>query len=184
MNIFTIRDDVPTITPEGLFIPEMRKIWEADDTENKTKAHGQLAYVYHMASWSSSYSNLGPERHKEVSRDFLGGIGKSRVTKEMTQAITKYKKLQETPEVRALDAALVMLDNLSLHFHNVDFDALDDEGKPIYDVRKYVMNLKDLQKMVESVVELRKTVERGLAEMGANNGIGVVEGLMDELLDE
>jgi hypothetical protein len=179
-SIFTIRDDQPTITPEGLFIPEFRAIWDADKTEDKSTAIRQLAYVYHMASWGSAYANLGPEREKEVRKDYLK---KGRLTTKMQAAIHKYQKLQETQEVRLLNAALSMCDKLSIHFENINFDEIDDRGQLVHDSRKAVQNIKDVGKMVESLTKLRKDVQKGLAEMGANNGFGIKSQVIDKFLD-
>jgi len=180
MAIFTIREDQPTITPEGLFIPEFREIWELDESEDKSKAIRQLAYVYHMASWASAYANLGPDREKEVKKDYLKGI---RPTAKMRKAIDKFKRLQETQEVRMLDAALIMCDNLSIYFKGINFNELDEKGQLMNDSRKAVQNIKDVAKMIESLQKMRKDVQKGLAEMGANNGYGIKSQVIDEFLD-
>ncbi len=36
MEIFNIVNDVPCVTPEGLYLPELKKIWKRDKTKSKT----------------------------------------------------------------------------------------------------------------------------------------------------
>lgn len=180
LNIFQLKDDQPYITAEGVNIPEFKAVWESDKSEDKTTAQKKLAYIYHMSSWASAYSNLGPEREAEVRKDYLGNI---KVDKKMEAAIEKYRKLQMTPELRLLESAFVMTDNLSTHFKTVNFAEEDERGQLKHSSRVAMQNLKDLAKMVESLQKLRKDVQKGLAELGANNGFGVTDNLIDEYLD-
>jgi hypothetical protein len=179
LSIFEVRDDQPRITAEGLFIPEFLAVWNSDKSKDKTTAQLKLAYVFHMSSYTSAYANLGPQRYEEVYKDYLAKK-KIKVDAKMEAAIEKYKKLQETAEVRALDAALVLCDKLSAHFKSIDLSQTDKSGKLIHDSRKLMMNLEKVGKVVESLTKMRKDVARGMAEMQSNKGAG--GNMVDELL--
>ena len=43
MDIFTMEGDVPVICIQGLHIPEFKKLWEKDGTEDKRGAKGLFA---------------------------------------------------------------------------------------------------------------------------------------------
>lgn len=114
-----MQNDRPSVTPEGLFIPEMRKIWERDENADKQQAQGELAYIYHMADPRSVYRKL-PEnkREKQIIEDYLG---ESFIPdKDIEAAIEKYKLLYETPSMRFLKSVEKVLDKLAVYLNNVD----------------------------------------------------------------
>lgn len=114
-----MKDDVPVINPEGLFIPEMRFIWERDESEDKQQAQGELAYIYHMADPRSVYRKLPEEkREKQIIEDYLGESFHS--DKDIDAAIEKYKLLYETPSMRFLKSVEKVLDKLAKYLNDVD----------------------------------------------------------------
>lgn len=158
--IFTIRDNVPTITLEGVNIPEFRDIWMADEDDDKTMARKELAYVYHMASPMSSYAKLSAdEKENEVRRDYIGmdGWEPSELVKD---AIKKYRRLNTTELMRLLDSASGVADKLSEYFDNIDFEELNTQGLPKYEASTIINSLAKLSSVVKSIRELREQVKR------------------------
>jgi len=158
--IFTIRDNVPTITLEGVNIPEFREIWMADEDDGKAKARKELAYVYHMASPKSSYAKLpNHERDGELRRDYIND--ETWEPSELVQnAIDKYRKLNSTELMRLLESASSVADKLASYFNAVDFDEISMDGSLRYEASAVINNLSKLSSVVKSIRELKDQVEK------------------------
>jgi hypothetical protein len=158
--IFTIKNNVPTISLEGVNIPEFKEIWLADESEDKATARKELAYVYHMASYDSSYAKLArDQRALEVKADYIGDddwVPSSLIN----NAIDKYRRLHETELVRLLRSASNVADKLADYFDNVDFDEIDAEGKPVYDAKDILSSLSKLSSVVKSLKQLKEEVKK------------------------
>jgi hypothetical protein len=110
-KLFIVRDDQPYLNPVGINVPEFKKLWEADISEEKAQYASEVAYVFHMCDYQSPYFDLH-NKHEEVSKAYMGS-GKYKPTKRVENAIEIYKKMQYGPEHRALDAAIALGDSLT-----------------------------------------------------------------------
>ena len=72
-----------------------------------------------------------------------------------------------------------MCDNLSAYFISIDFKEVDERGTLVHDARKGVQNIKDMSGMVESLMSLKKQVEKGMQEKGNNNRAGAELNMFD-----
>lgn len=111
--MFDIKDNTPYITPEGLFVPEMRSIWDSDPTPNKDIATPVLIYIYHMANPDSVYFNIPEEdKHQVITNDYIQD--KDWIPDEQVlQAIDKYKFLLSTPLQRLYESTSIAMDKVS-----------------------------------------------------------------------
>ena len=98
MELFDLRDMVVTVSPQALLIPEFKKIWDDDSTNDKSVALKQLAYVYYISDFKSPYllSSNPDQVAKLIAKDFMKDEDYV-PTSEVMLAIDKYKSLQETP---------------------------------------------------------------------------------------
>lgn len=163
--IFTIKDDIPSITLEGVYIPEFRELWEKEEN-----ASNKLAFVYHYCQSqhnpSNAYYNLSPEKRLEILKsDYIKeknwDIDKDELVKK---AINKYSTLIPTASSAMLKSAEITAHRLSEYFSAVDFNKtkMDKEGNEIdfYDPKKIVDTLKNLNGVVKTIQELRLQVSK------------------------
>ena len=167
--IFTLKNNIPTITPEGLFIPEMRAIW--DSSKDKSFAMKRLCYIYHMAEPKSTYRKLSEtEREKTIIKDFIGDE-KWKPSNEDKEAIKKYEKLTETVAMRYLRATELAVDRIASLLSVTDVD--------IDNVKDIISAIEKGEKLITSYARLVEQVEK---EVSSNRKIrgGVKPGLFDE----
>jgi tRNA nucleotidyltransferase/poly(A) polymerase len=158
--IFEIVNDVPTITPEGLSIPELLKIWKGDRTKTKSKAYMILAYIYHTVNPKSVYSALAEDdRKKEVARDFMKDED-YKETKIVKEAKEKYKKLTTTHSMRLLKASKEVVDKLSNYLHSVDFVEKGANGKPLHSAKDTIDNMKKIGPLIDSLNKIEDQVKK------------------------
>ena len=84
----------------------------------------------------------------------------------------KYGLLIKTTEIRALDSAEIMCNNLSAYFRSIDFKEVDEKGQLVHDSRKGVQNIKDMSGVVASLMALKAQVLKGVQEGKNNNRAG------------
>ena len=123
-KIFTIIDNKPRVTAEGLNIPEFKKIWY-NDKEGKSKwtAQGELAYIFHMLDPESSYANLAEDaKELTIIQDFIPKLkqGYWKPNEWVEAGMAKYLKLIDTPASRMLNSARKMADKYADYFDSID----------------------------------------------------------------
>lgn len=173
-EIFTIVKNKPRVTPEGLTIPELLAVWKDDKTNDKFAAQASLAYVYHTVHPKSVYRNY-PEKEREsiIISDLRKTFGTSdrwTPSENCIAAKKKYSEMISTPTKRMLDAAKSTADKLADYFEGVDFSLTNPEtGQPVYDAKKVVDTLKQLEGAVQTIDALKKKVDLELEEASTVN---------------
>lgn len=167
MKIFNNINNVITVNPEVLTIPQFSIIWKADKSKDKSQAFKEFTYIYHMCDYNSPYSNFPDNKRKEtVKLDCLGDKDYN-PSKEVKQAIDKYKELQETPLQRLLQAVKNKVDDITDYFNTVDIT--DDNIRTVLDafgkISTTVANFDKLQQAVEKEKDSTNDRVRGGREV-------------------
>ena len=151
------------IEPDLLAIDAFKSIWDSDTTKDKINAYKELKYVYFVADVKSPYkqSTLDTEELKEkVTNDFMDKGWKE--SKLVTKAIEKYKELQYSKALQALDSA----DNALAQVTNLLKTFKIDTSKDSRSQMEESKNLLDLiNKIPETATRLevaRKRVEQDI----------------------
>jgi|15BtaG_2_1085339.scaffolds.fasta_scaffold00350_14 hypothetical protein len=161
---FDLQNEEPVVTPEGLYVDEFKEVW--DRAETKDLAHNFFAYIYHTENLNSQYANLDKqEREKECKKDYLKKVPSWPEPKWLKAARTKYRKFQTTPEIRALDAGLELMDKLSTHYRTLDFTDRDDKGKLVNDPNHAMTAIGKLEATVKSMKKLRVEVAKDIDQL-------------------
>lgn len=163
--MFTIINNIPRITPEGLFIPEMRAIWDADTSQDKHKATQELIYIYHMSEPKSVYAKLDASMREQTIIDDYIADKKWKPSKEVQDAIEKYKRLIETPITRAFQSISIALDKLNKTLEKMDAaDAreMTQIGATIEKYEKYAQSYMKLKEISEKELETTRKIKGGV----------------------
>tara|TARA_R110000787_G_scaffold72345_2_gene161366 strand:+ start:5495 stop:6049 length:555 start_codon:yes stop_codon:yes gene_type:complete len=163
--IFTVKDGIPSITLEGINIPEFKAIW-IDDNDSE----GRLAFSYHHFQShhnpKNTYYNLSPEDkiptiQKDCIKNKEWDLEKDTL---VLDAINKLNVLLPTASSRMLHAAESTAHRLSAYFESVDFTKMkfDREGNEVeyYDPKKVVDTLKNLSGVVKTIQDLKIQVAK------------------------
>lgn len=164
MEIFTIIDNKPRITPEGLNIPEFKKIWYNDKHRNKWTAQGEIAYIYHMVDPESSYANLDHEmKEQTIIEDFIPKSKQESWSPNewVEAAMEKYRLLRETPASRMLESAKKLADKYARYFDEIDLNERDEIGNLLHDPVKVMSTLSKIPDVIKSIRVLQEEVAKG-----------------------
>lgn len=163
--MFTIIRNIPQITPEALFIPEMKEIWDRDISDDKHQATQELVFIYHMAEPKSVYAKLDSSlREKTIIEDYIADKEWT-PSEEVRKAIEKYKKLIETPITRAFYSVSIALDKLNKSLETMDAaDAreMTQIGSTIEKYEKYAQSYMKLKEISEKELETTRKIKGGV----------------------
>ena len=148
-HLFDLKDRKVTFSPQALLIPELKLIWDTDETEDKVEAIKKLSYIYFLCDYKSPYVlSVPPE----------------------LAAIDKYKQLQKTPSMGLLEAATITIHKLSDYLTHVDLNERDKSGKPVYKPSDVTNSLKSMGGIVESVAKVQEQIEKETVQKGILRG--------------
>jgi hypothetical protein len=164
-TIFNIVENRPQITPEGLSIPEFKKIWELDKDPLKVKATSELSYIYHTTDPRSPYSAIDEDNRDDVIRHDYGLIDWE-PSDVVLDAIEKYNLFLDSQSVRLLRSARNVADRLAKYLDTIDFNSVGVDGKP-HDPTKIVSFLSQLPELIKTLDSLKDQVEKQITSSDA-----------------
>jgi len=168
MRLFDLVSNQVTISEEAYLLTPFKVIWDKDRTKYKEKALAEMAYIYFMEDFKSDFSDIIDLKDREAEvRSSIGLPSSWKEDKVIQEAREFYRKRSEeiTPLLLLRDSKVV-IDKMREYFREVDFLALDDKGRPKYDIDKLARvversanileNLKKLEEMVKKEVQSKK----------------------------
>lgn len=177
MNFFeynSTNGNIELAIPELLLIREFAAL--VDNSRNTCKedktgkfhlrAFREFTYIWLAIDWKSPYSDYDEqERHQEALKD--ASLTEEEFNNpEFRAACRKYREIQESNlSVKMLKAAQETINKFIEYFNQVDPLAIDEQtGKPIYKVKDIMAELSSLGKVHDELIDLRKRVEKDIAE--------------------
>ncbi len=150
------------IDPIAYTLIPFKRIWDRDKSKTKSKAKPELAYIYFVADFKSDFFSIPDfeERHKEVKKHLFGGDSKWEPDEVVEDALTFYKKRQETVSSKLLEGALIYAGKIEQFFRDVDLSKKDKFGKYISNPKQGNDILKDLGNTISSLKQLQDIVQR------------------------
>lgn len=168
MRLFDLVNNQLTISEEAYLLTPFKRLWDRDKTKLKERALAEMGYIYFMEDFKSDFSDVVDEKERAV--EVISVLGLPSDWKEdnvVKEAREFYRKRSEeiTPLLLLRDSKVV-IDKMREYFREVDFLALDDKGRPKYDIDKLARvversagileNLSKLETMVKKEVQSKK----------------------------
>jgi len=162
MKLFDIKGETIILNAQTLGIPPFKEIYERDKSKGKKKAYEEISYVTFLCDNTTDNRYRGyseEERVRVLKRDFIKDL-----TWEpddlVKEAIEKFRELQKSPTSKLYEAALNGANKLAGYFTNIDFELIDDEGKPIHSAKELAQNLAAVGNIVRSLKQLEAVVRQ------------------------
>lgn len=177
MKLFELISQQPSITVEGLLIPEFKALYDRDKTKDKSKAFKEMCYLYFTCDYKSLYLAYDIDMREEMIRkDYLDNDQKWKPDKLVQEAIKKYRELQNTPTMRFLQDNISAMESMGKYFREIDWEKTDDNGKAIYDITKVSNAVKQAGGIIDNIEKLREKVAKeqsvgGRARGGSSGGL-------------
>lgn len=172
MKILDMVDGRVIISPEILCISPFSEMWDKDKSKDKVHANSQIKYIWFFADFNSPYFQHPEEiRSKAILEDIIK-IKDFKVTKEIKEGIEKYRALNMTPAIEAVENAAIFLRKVQEYFKTVDLGEVNNP-KSVTDI------FASYPKMVASYNE---AVKNAYAEQ--STGVKVRGGAKTSLLED
>lgn len=167
MRLFKYESYTVKISEEALALKPFRTLWNRDKSVNKNKALLELAYVYFMEDPASDYQYIVDidERSKAIIEG--EGLGdKWKPDKAVIEAMEFYASFKTTSAL-ILEDTRYAANNLRKSLRNIDLEAKDEKGRPVYTVSSIISAIKQVPQLVKELAEAEKAISKEMAE---NNG--------------
>jgi hypothetical protein len=161
MNLFEIVNNVVTFSPQALMIGPFKKIWDADESEDKINANLGLAFIYYMSDERSDFMHIldNDERAEEIKKFIDLPLSWNDKSKEVVRAIHYYEQLSVTTSTKLLQSTRSILQKIGLFLDNVNMEAVDARTKkPIHDITKITSAVEKIPKLIKALSEIEKEV--------------------------
>ena len=164
------------ISPYALTIKQFKVLWDRDKTKTKKRAIGELSFVYFYGDIRSIYNKQGlteEEKVAEIPNDL--DLGKKWKPDELIQAaVEKYVDEMQSQSLLLVTDAQTGVNKLRRFFREVDLMALDDKGKPIYNISQFTAAIKQIRTINKELKDAYNDVLKELDEGGNIYGGGQV----------
>lgn len=170
MKLFDIVNGSVVLNPNSLVIPEFRSIWERDKTKTKEQATREISFIVFLCDFNSPYNSFREEdRELVVKQDFLKDE-KWVPDALILEGINKYRRLQETPLLRMLRSAMNVVNKTADYFDNVDYNVVDERGRPKYTVELVLTAMAKMGAAVNQLRMLEREVQKEQLEASTAKG--------------
>jgi hypothetical protein len=162
MQLFEIKNDLVTFSPEALLLKPFRALWERDKTKDKAVAIAEMGAVYFYADYKSDFTDIiNPEEQlKEIKSVIVGMDPKWEPDELFEEAVDFYKLRRRTASTQLLEDARIGVDKLSKNIRNIDLEEVLDGGRLKHDPKKFADTIANLAKLTESLASLEQQVKK------------------------
>jgi hypothetical protein len=172
MDLFEIKNDQVTFSPQALALKPLRALWDRDKKKGKPVATAELAALYFYADYKSDFSEiLDPNEKIDVIKSYVIGMPKNWKPDEVFQAaVDFYKDRMQTISTILLEDSKTAISKISTFLRNVDLTEMDDNGKFVHDIKKINDVIGALPKTVETVNKMEDMVKKELQAKDSMRG--------------
>jgi len=170
MRLISVENYELKVADEALLVKPIRRLFNMDRTLKKEKFYQQMSVLFFCYDPRSNYSYIVDEndRLKEVLAQ--EGIRDFRMTAEFKAAVAAYRKLCVTSSSVLLESTKVAIDKVSRFLREVDLNALDDRGKPIYTINNITAAIKQIPELSQKLADAEKALAKEMEEGGKARG--------------
>ena len=164
MRLLTYEGYNLTIDPMLLTLKPFKAIWVRDKSASKERAIQEIAYVYFMEDPRSDYQYIidREEREKQIREG--EGIKSSWKPDGTVKEAQKLYASFKTPSALLLEDTRVAVDKLRQLLRDIDLNAVDDKGKPIYTLNTVTSTIKQIPALIRDLDEAERALAKEIAQ--------------------
>lgn len=182
MKLFKFEGFKLHISEEALTIKAFKELWDRDKTKDKNKALQELGFIYFFCDPRSDYMFLVDEDSRFESIIEQEGMPDNwQPDEKVKKAIEVYKYLTTSSGSLLLQDTREMVDKVRQQLKEIDLKAVDDKGKPIWNLTTVTSLMKQLPQFIEELNKAEKAINSEVEETSKMRGAGVKKLLEDGL---
>lgn len=158
------------VEPEALLLKPFKKIWNRDRSKDKNRAMQELGFIYFVCDPRSDYQYLVDlDARMESVKQGEGLPNDWTPDQTVKEAMEFYSSFKPTSAL-LLEDTRVAVDKLREHLKNMDFNEVDDKGKPKYTLNTITSTIKQIPELIKGLDEAEKAVTSDIREMSKARG--------------
>lgn len=158
------------VEPEALLLKPFKKIWNRDRSKDKNRAMQELGFIYFVCDPRSDYQYLVDlDTRIESVKQGEGLPNDWTPDQTVKEAMEFYSSFKPTSAL-LLEDTRVAVDKLREHLKNMDFNEVDDKGKPKYTLNTITSTIKQIPELIKGLDEAEKAVTSDIREMSKARG--------------
>lgn len=152
-----------TFEPELLTLKVFKKLHQRDRTKDKSKFMQELAFIYFYADPRSDYQ-MYTDEDERLNKIVEGeGMKDFKIDNELQEAIKYYESFRPTSAL-LLEDTRVAVDKLRKALREIDLNAVDEKGKPIYTLNTITSAIKQVPSLVRDLDEAERTIAKEIVQ--------------------
>lgn len=162
MTLFELNADtgLPQFDPIIFEMKPFKALVDRDKSKDKKIAKAEISFVWFYKDYKSDFSSITDEDKKlEEILSIISLPGNWKPDLKVQQAVEFYGKITKTPSTVLLEKMKKTINKLSDFLENIDFEALDKNGKPLYDMKKVVDTSTQIPKLLTTLKEIEDRVK-------------------------
>jgi hypothetical protein len=183
MKLFKYEGYKVVISEEAFALKPFKVLWNRDKTSSKDKAIAELSMVYFMEDPASDYQYL-VDRDERLKAIIEGeGLPSTwKPDKQVKEAMEFYASFKTTSAL-ILEDTRYAADNLRKSLRDINLNATDDKGKPIYTVASIISAIKQVPQLVKELSEAERTIAKEMAEVNGRVRGQKPKSILEDSLD-
>lgn len=162
MRLFDLINNKLVISEEAYVLSPFKALWDRDKTKDKERALAEMGFIYFMEDFRSDFSDMTNEedRAKEIVRsiDLPATWKEDKFVKEAREFYRK--RSEEITPLLFLRDVKIAIDRMREQFREVDFLAVDRNGKSKYDIEKFARVIEKSANLLENLTKLEQMVKK------------------------
>lgn len=182
IKLFRFENYRLTISEEAFTIKVFADIWNRDKSKDKSIALAELGYVYHFSDPRSDYQSIVSEPERQQAIIDGEGLKKWKPDSLVKEAIEYYCKFKPMASY-LLEDTRVAIDKVRKFLKDIDLNAVDANGKPIYTISNVVTAIKQIPLLVKQLDEAERAMNKDLEAVSKMRGNAEKSLMADGFLD-
>lgn len=157
-----------TVEPEAIMLLPFKAVW--DKYKDKSKSLQELAYIYFMGDPRSDYQYIVDAEMR--SEEIIKGLGMPKgwkPDKVTERALTFYESFKPI-SAGLLEDTKFVINKLRQELREMDFNKLDDKGKPVYTLQTITATIKQIPSLAKDLDEAERALSRDIIEEARARG--------------
>lgn len=181
IRLFQYEGYTVRISPEALMLAPFKKIWDRDKSNDKHKAMQELGYVYFMEDPRSDYQFIidRDDRIEEIKKG--EGLPEKWKPDEIVQKACAFYASFKPASAGLLEDTKVAIDKLRSMIRDIDLEAKDGKGRPIYTLSVITQTIKQIPALVKDLEEAERSLSRDIISDSKARG-SQVKGLYEDII--
>ena len=178
LKLFKFDNFKLTISEEAFTIKVFADIWKRDTSKDKSVALAELGFIYHFCDPRSDYQSIVSEPERQQAIIYGEGLKKWKPDSLVKQAMEYYEKFKPMAAL-ILDDTRVATDKVRKFLRDIDLNATDSNGKPLYTLSTVVSAIDKIPALMKKLDEAEKALNKDLQTVTKMRG-GAEKSLMED----